>query len=189
MGLYHAGLSIIQQQPTDIIFDRTIFSPTNVPPLNSDDSGLSGYTSLVKLLPAVLQNSANYIRAGLMAPGTGSMVINDFTICRVAASGDAYDGAATPTPFLFNGSASITLTAGQTVSTDVLDFTLDNTKAYIFGFNIGASSRVRYRSSLSSSHIHYKMAAVQEADSANRTTGYSTQSGRVFCMYLLEGAP
>jgi hypothetical protein len=168
-----------------VTFDRTIFSLAATP-LNNDDTGISGYTSLTKLLPAVLLASANYLRVTLNGPSSGSCVINDFTVCQVAASGDAYDGLAAPTPF--SGSASVTLTAGQVLVTDALAFAFDNTKAHIFGFNLGSTTRVRYRSSLSSNHIHYKKAAVQEADNADRGASYTTQSGRSYMMTLIEGA-
>ncbi len=149
---------------------------------------LNGQTTRQVMNAAGLARSGAEMRLLLQAGNGGGFSIDAMYIGEQASSGDAYDMKASdpaPAQILVSGSGTITASAGQTITTDALAFTIDETKTYIVSTHYNGASTVRSSGIPPSGSFHYHKSAVSEAATAN-VTGYSTDSGAWLLIKSLE---
>lgn len=149
--------------------------------MDANIAGWDGYTIRNRVNAAVLTHSGSSVRLTLTGPTAGApAVIGAMYIGQAAASGDAYDFAATPTQITVGGSGSFTVGVGQVVVTDWIDFTLNEAQNYVTSFYV-TSGDLRYKNGTSPDYATYSRAG-NEAATVNATTGYNESPSRDIAM-------
>lgn len=153
-----------------------------VSPQNAGVANVAGITQRQLVTGTALSQSGAYVRlifeAATVISGYGPFTITSCYIGEQAASGDLYDmKATTPTPaqVLFGGSASVTCAAGATVTSDALNFAIDETKSYVISTHFDTPSGILGGFGISGVTA-YSKSSVDEASMAD-VTGYSGTSG------------
>lgn len=143
-------------------------------------SGWNGFT-LRQVLPAsVLSQSGSKVRLTLLGGIFGTFSIDGCYIGEQAASGDPYDMKASPAlgQFRVGGSTSFASTAAaQTIVTDALDFTIDETKSYVVTVHFNGAEGHTSSGTVSGSTNYFKNAT--DATTLDATGYTSSGAGSV----------
>lgn len=161
------------------------------PTLNADSAGWNGYTIRQYFAAAVLSNSGLQIaRVTFTASSAQALTITNAYIGNGASSGDAYDFESTPVQLTFDsGSASKAISAGQSATSDTVNFSYGSGKNLVVSIYIAGGTSVddvRTASGLGASYVAYYKVANDAA--TVDATGYSTGSGIVYAVDLVEFA-
>jgi len=158
--------------------------------LTTDSDGNNGYTNVQRFEVAALTlptGTITKLRFTVVAGAAQQLTITNMYVGHAAASGDAYDFSATPTQVTFSGSGSVTIPAGETVTSDWITFSYNKTSALLVAYytagGTGADT-IRYKASVSNVNNYYK-AAANEAATVDKT-GYTTQSGYLVAINQVE---
>lgn len=100
---------------------------------------LADYT--VRQLITGLTHSGKYIRLTFTAQSGQALVIDNVAI--VEQDSDQ-DGLYTPTEVLFQGSSGFSISAGASIVSDELEYTVDFSKNYLVVMDIGSSGQVNH---------------------------------------------
>jgi len=100
---------------------------------------LANYT--VRQLITGLTRSGNYCRFKFEAQSGQALVIDNISITEQSADAT---GKYVPTEILFAGSSGISLTAGQTITSDELYYPISKYKNYLLVMDIGSSGQVNH---------------------------------------------
>lgn len=140
--------------------------------LGSNSAGWSGFTLRQRIASAAISNTGGTkVRVTFVASTAGGFVIGNAYIGHQAASGDAYDFEATPTQLTFNGgNAGATVSAGSSIVSDEITFTIEASKNLIISMYFSGTSAVRSGNN-GSWQAYYKNA--NDAVTVN-ATGYTT---------------
>lgn len=155
----------------------------------SNDASRSGYTIVDKYLVGAIIRPASNIQLQVTA-GTTAGTLNDVFIGQVAVAGNAYDFDGGQVRVTWNGgSSSLSMVGGNTsYFSDEIAFTIDQTKAILVAYNIGLTSAISRGTGLTTDYLTYIKAAVQEAGSTVKVTGYSATSKQTFLTFQVLGA-
>lgn len=144
--------------------------------LSANSTGWGSYT-IRQIIPASrLAASGSKVKLTLTGASTISTVLTGVWIGEQAASGDAYDFAATPTPVLFSGAAGVTIAANATVTSDEVTFALDETKTYVVSFQLTSTE---VRGTTGPSGTSYYKSGASDGATVN-ATGYTA-----YTVYLI----
>jgi hypothetical protein len=111
--------------------------------LDSDNYGIGGYSFRVVFTEGMLTESGTYIRVTFVAASGGSFIVDHASVGERTGS---MDTTATPTELKFSGASGFNLSAGSSITSDALLFTLDHTKNYMFIFDVNSSGNyAKYR--------------------------------------------
>jgi hypothetical protein len=146
---------------------------------NNWSTEFNGYTTRQVISASALGKSGAEVRLVLVASSLAGFSIDAMYIGEQASSGEAYDMKASnpaPAQILVSGSGSFVASAGQTITTDALTFTIDEAKTYIISTHFNASSKTRFDGIPPSGSNNYVKSAVNEAATAD-VSGYSLNSG------------
>jgi len=137
--------------------------------LGSNSAG-SNTTFRFVIAASAITVSGSKIRLTLQGHAAGT--INDVFFGQKASSGDAYDFETTPTRITFNGGSSSVATINGAIVSDVINFTLDETKDHVISVYQSGTVTTKFFASAGSSY------AKAGSDAATQNaTGYSTNSG------------
>lgn len=161
--------------------------------LNADTGGWNGYTLVNEFAIAGLSLPSLPI-VGVRctfqaAAATEGLTITNAYIGHKAASGDAYDFAATPTQLLFGGAAGYAIGIGSQQVTDFAPFAYNKTSNLLVAFYVNGGASVdtlRYIASGVSNVNSWFRAATNEAGTVNKTTGYTANAGRLLAINKIE---
>ncbi|TXH10395.1 MAG: hypothetical protein E6R03_15475 [Hyphomicrobiaceae bacterium] len=112
--------------------------PTFSQTLAVDQTSLQNYSFRTVIPAGSISTSGTTIRATLQASSSASVTFDNVSI--VERSGSTVNGTTAPTALLFSGGASVTVSAGSSVVSDALSYTLDETKDYLLICDIGSSN-------------------------------------------------
>lgn len=121
----------------------------------SSGSGWTGYT-LRCLVPASLVTKSAHSKVRVTLPAVASDTSYDaFYIGHGASSGDVYDFETTPVRVTVGGQTSFTVTAGQSLVSDTLTFTLDETKPFLISCHL-TTDLVPYKDGVTGVNVYYR---------------------------------
>ncbi len=117
------------------------------------EAGIGAGFSIRNIIPAAdISLSGTTIRVTFKAPSGSSTIVDHASI--VERSGSTVNGTTAPTELLFSGGSGFTVTAGTTVTSDGLSFSLDETKDYLVIIDLnGGSPGVTFTSTSANSYI------------------------------------
>ena len=180
-GIYPGKFNVVPTSETVIVADGS---------WNANSTNWGGF-GLRQLIPAasVLEN-ASAVSVEFVAPSTGEgFAVANAYIGEQAASGDAWDFAATPTQILFSAGATFSISAGETIVSDSVTISIDSAENLIVAVGMSsdtANDSVRTQGSASGFNIYYKSGAASESGTAD-VTGYSaSESNRLFVGEILK---
>jgi len=124
---------------------------------------LADYT--VRQLVTGLTRSGNYIRLTFTAQSGQALVIDNVAITE---QDEDQDGLYTPTEVLFQGSSGLSLSAGESIVSDELTYSIDKYKSYLVVMDIGSSGQVNHITSGGSGY--WKKAASNSYNAATLTS-------------------
>lgn len=162
--------------------------------LDTDGGNWDGYTNVVTIAAAALtipSDAILFIRATFQAGNAEALTITNAYVGHKAASGNAWDFAATPAQFLFSGSGTKTITAGTEVVSDWVNFVYNKTSGLTIAMyhNGGAGAdTLRYKTGLGANINEYYKAATNEAATVVKSAGYTTNAGYLFAINKIEVA-
>lgn len=155
----------------------------------SDAAALaSNHTFVIKLQPNYITDTGNYIRLVVSGPGTAgtTTTISNTFIGKPALSGDAWDFLASPTRVTWGGNNALTLKQGETITSDIIAYTLEDVPT-IISFDIASGSVVSKRTGVNNSYaVSYYKASTTEAGTANKGSGYTVVGGTVYLLNRIE---
>lgn len=149
----------------------------------SDSPGWATYTLRV-VISAALINPCKKMRLTLRAASANSCQIGKAYIGEAAASGDAYDFASTPTQLLFSGAGNVTIAAGASVISDVVDFVTDGTKNLVVSIYFSGTSSIRALGTLAGWSGYY---ATGDSAATVNASGY-TVGNNAYCVTKIESS-
>lgn len=127
---------------------------------------------------AITNTGLTYVRVTFEASSAAAFAIQAAYIGHAAAAGDAYDFESTPTQLLFNsGSSGFSLSAGQSIVSDTLVFSITASKNLIVSFYCNAAANTRSKTT-QANWVSYVKSGATEVSTAN-VTGYSTSGKAV----------
>lgn len=155
----------------------------------SAGTGYTGYTVRAKFAASALSTNGSQVRVTLRSGGQ-ALTINNCYIGEAAASGNAWDFAATPTRITFDGGSNgfSGLSSSTNKASDLVTFTLDETKNYIVSFevsNTGGPYGLDFVAFPSGWTLYYKTGGVADAGST-APSGYTTEPTNTFGILSIE---
>ena len=154
--------------------------------VSSNDSGQGGYSYRVVLAAADISTSGNGIALTFEASSASGLDVDNVSI--VERSGATADGVTVPTEVLFSGASGFSIGAGQSIESDVLAFSVDETKDYLVVIDVSATNgNPRY---VDAGEVY----AASGTDSYNIASGAAfggsiTRTFAVTAMNVVEDAP
>ena len=138
----------------------------------ANDGSANDYCFRSLIAASTFAASGDQIQVTLEANSANNSVFTSVYIGQQAASGDAWDmESGTVAEITFDSGSGCTITAGETKTSDWIDYSFDKTKAHFISF--GNTGYVRYKSSGGTSY--YKADASGEAGTAD-TADYSSST-------------
>lgn len=126
------------------------------------------------------------MRFKIEAATTEGCIITNMYVGHKAASGDAYDFAATPVQVLFSGSAGVTIAISTDTWSDWCTFSYDKTTPLSLAWYISSSTdSLRQSTGLGANYNNYQK-AVNEAGTVNKSASYSVGAGKVIGVNAIE---
>ena len=134
-----------------------------------------GYTIRTYLSTALLSNfNGSKIRITVNGGTSSSYVVDKMYIGLQADTGDVYDFASTPTQILFSGASGFTVTAGNTLVSDAITFTIPTGKGIVISqYSASNTNTIQLTPSPSGSATPYKLG--DDVTTVN-ATGYTSQA-------------
>jgi hypothetical protein len=173
-------------------FDAAKYSPCIPTLVPTVDHNYAGYTFVTKYMPYFLQSSGTKVRLrlrGPIAPG-GTVTLSKVTISLAAnaTTSDLYDSSATPTNVTFRGADAVSLTRNGYALSDDITFTIDRSRAVLVAYNVSSSGGgiVPFAVQKGPYVSTYRLTAVAQAGTANRTSGYLVTSGASVFLYEMD---
>lgn len=157
---------------------QTVFSQT----LNTDSGGGYGDYSIRHVITSVAYGG-DQIRVTFEAPSAASLYIDNASVGILAGGGNAWDTTATPVELLFSGGSGVTITAGNTATSDWTTFSFADTDDLVVIHDLGSSSSTRRRDTTPSGISGYNKSAT---DSYNQATPSGFTSGIVTAITIVE---
>lgn len=107
--------------------------------------------------------------------GSSQFDVDDVFVSQVAAAGDAYDAHTDITRVTFSSGANgFSLSSGQSITSDWITYSFDNTKSLLIGFDVGASTgTAAYAAGPPANVTTYRAASSNQAATQNKS-GMST---------------
>jgi hypothetical protein len=166
-----------------------VFATTVSRGAGTNGTGYNGYTARLKFAASVLSTSGSRVRVTFKAGITQPLCVNNAYIGEAAASGNAWDFAASPVRLTFNGGASgFTTPAGTNMVSDGIAFALDEAKSYIVALEVavaGGPFGTDYTSPPAGWSTYYKTGGVADAG-AVAPGGYSQDFANTFLVTAIE---
>jgi hypothetical protein len=104
--------------------------------LSSQVTAFANYNVRVVIPSSLLTGSTGKVVVTLKGPTSQATKLSSVYIGHVAASGDIYDFDGNQRQVFFSGAGSITLSVGQLLASDLINFHLDVTKNLIVAFHV-----------------------------------------------------
>jgi hypothetical protein len=127
--------------------------------------------------------NGSYVRFRLRGNSAQPFWVQALTIGDQAATGDAYDMAATPVAITVGGASSFTLAAGADIWSDWIAFTWDHTKAKVWA--IAGTGHLRYQNSAGTNFNYYTASGVVSSANTADTSGLTIAASPNRC-YMIE---
>ena len=135
--------------------------------------------TIVHVVPAsLLVTSATRVQLLFDGYHAGTYILDSCSISKVAGSGDAWDSASDLTQVFFSGgSESATVPEDGVLLSDPVDYTLDDTVNLMVTCEVrqGTATQIPVNQGVTGYQMYYK-ASTAEAQTQNRSSGYSTAS-------------
>ncbi|MEQ9347748.1 MAG: hypothetical protein RIG26_15010 [Thalassospira sp.] len=145
-------------------------------------AGYQGYSMRQKIAAAQISGSGSNIKIKFAADTTRSFNIDKCYIGHAAASGNAWDFDGNQVQVTFStGSAGFTLTSGQTITSDEIAFSLDDSKDLIvaFDWSTGGTLGARGKASQTGWSVYEKNTSGTDESQDSTPAGYSSGSSGV----------
>lgn len=129
---------------------------------NNQSDNLGDYT-VRQLIPATdITRSGNRVKVTFQGGTTEGWVVDNASI--VERSGSTGDGTEVPTELLFNGSSGFSLGIGETITSDELEFEIDESKDYLVVMDFSSSFTPDRSAYISSPGTFYYKASTDSYD-------------------------
>lgn len=168
----------------------------------SNDNGKSSYTIVTKIPAAYLTQSGSSCFLSLVLPVTAGTISNIY-IGNVATTGNAYDFDGNQVEVKFGAASGTTWVVGgpNAISSDEIAFAITRTSALLIAFNMSTSTTILRSTTLAYSPttgigiqgystgnpiVSYVHSALAEAGTTAKTTGYTTVSGTIYGVYVID---
>lgn len=181
--VYDSGADLYANQASVSAFSAVL--DTNL--LGTEDKSFR-----VVLEASVITQSANVCKVTFEAASIEGFEIDLCYIGEKAASGDEWDMKVSPAPVkvTFSSSDGFSIGSGATIESDVIDFVIDSSKAYVIAFDVGSNASadgIRVLSVVAGAESYLKSGA-NEAHLAD-VTGYAATWDIVGIINLEVGNP
>lgn len=176
--------------PTIIEPDRQFHIAVDLRDMDGVDvTGFSGYTVVTKIRRQENLLGGSRIRVVIRSPNNTDSSLSAVYIGEVATSGNAYDFASSPTQLTFNGKTALTLTAKQVYASDPVTLDFNSGKAHIVAMNVSSSALRRFTAPAGERNvISFYKAAVSEAGTAAKGSGYTAQADTAYGLTLIRAS-
>lgn len=154
--------------------------------LGSDGGGNTGFTIRIVLNAALFSADGTAVRATWRAHSGSGLTLDRSYIGEQTGSGDVYDAVALTQLTYDDGNASTgAVAAGAAKASDIVAFTLDQTKNYVVTAHVSAGD-FQFRAAASSNVDQYYKVAADEPDVLNVTSFTQDASNRPYALEQLE---
>lgn len=142
--------------------------------LNTTSSPRVGYTIRQIIDSAQISQSGSRITVTFQAAAADTFQVDAVYVGHQAAAGDNYDFESAPTQLTFSGgSAGFTITNSATITSDEVNFTLNNAKDLVIAFHV-LNDGMACRATQTGWSSYYR-SAINDASTQN-TSGYTLQA-------------
>lgn len=144
------------------------------------DSGWVNYTLRVVILSTSIVSTGTQTRFKITAPAGSTVIIGACYIGVQAGSGDPYDFASTPTQLLFSGSAGVTVSAGTTVYSDPVTFTVNGSQNLVCSAYFSGATNLERNDSVTGWSCYYAFNNSPGIVDPSGYSGYGTNRAMLF---------
>jgi len=135
----------------------------------------AAYNLVTKYLPGAINFGGNYVRLIVLGPSLGSYTLSN-TYIGLTTTGSIPSQTGATRITWNNAQNSLTATDARFYVSDLISFTVDDTKALYISYDVATGGQVPYRANLGTNYVSYIKSGGGEAGTATRS-GYTPVAG------------
>lgn len=155
---------------------------------DADTVGWTGFNVRQLISDSLLSNKTGktFLRVTVRAASAEALAISSMYVGHGKASSDFFDFASAPTQVTFASSASTTISAGSTETSDAIAFAYDGTSDILFSFYISGASSDGMRRDTSITNCWYYYKSGSNESSTADVTGYTEVASSLVVINTIE---